>query len=123
MSSKQLPNLFQEISVLSKGLLDACIDAHHSMKPRLAGDSSQGEDAELVTVLRERGPELSPEKEISYINPSSTTQARGTSQKRRWKECTSHRMRKCWVLSSVTGNQELIVAVVTYRKSQSKSQP
>lgn len=60
---------------------------------------------------------------ISYINPSTTTQALGTSQ-RNWEEWASRRMGKSWVLSSVTSNQELIAAVVTStRESQSKSQP
>lgn len=49
--------------MLSKGLLDICIDAPRSV---LAGDSSQGEDAELITVLRERDSELRPERGI-YI--------------------------------------------------------
>lgn len=117
--------------MLSKGLLDICIAAHHAVKPVSAGDSSQGGDAELVTVLRERDPELLPERSyilhyrtsISYINPSTTTQALGTSQ-RNWEEWASRRMGKCWVLSSVTSNQELTAAVVTStRESQSKSQP
>lgn len=80
----------------------------------LAGDNSPG-DAELVTVLRGRDPGSALKAtSISYINPSTTTQARGASQKRSWEEWTSRRMGKGWVLSSVISDRGLIAAVVGY---------